>query len=215
MAPLERSLASSQSINLTWLGGCGMSITTHTSRLQVRLTPRRYRHQKTKLCLLLCTDVELALGSALVVRQASSNTASIDVAPVHEAINVQSVANLQSIANVVTTPTHSQHVGPSDSSTTDLEPNGVGDESQAIPSPRIATDAALTLPLQTLQTPELGVVPVQDTASPLQDTTSPPQDIVPPQSFVYAENPSVSYPALHPPGVSASSNSPGHCSNSS
>ena len=174
-----------------------------------------------KLCLLLCTDVELALGSALVVRQEPSNTESINVVPVHDTnnlqsvVNVQPVANVQSVANVVTATTSFQQLEPSDSSTTDRAPTEGGNESQATASPGIDPDAASTLPLQPLQTTEFDVVPIQDTtsplqdtASPLQDTTSPPQNIASPQAVVYAEAPSVSFPALHPPGVSASSNTP-------
>ena len=163
---------------------------------------------KDKLYLLLCTDVELALGSALVIRQASSNTASTNVAPVHDAINVQPVvnvqpvandqpvANLQSFTNGVTSPTSSQQLGLSDSSTADLEPTEGGNESQATASPGIDPDAAFTLPLQPLQTPELDVVTVQDTIST--------------QAVAKPNDPSVSSPTLNPPDVPASTDMPVH-----
>ena len=145
---------------------------------------------KDELCLLLCIDVELALGSARVVRQEPSNRASTDVAPVHDTINPQLVANQ------VTTPTSSQQLGPSNSSTTDLEPAEIRDESQAAASPGIVPDTACALPLQPLQTPELDFVPVQDTISS--------------QAVANPEDRSVSYPALDPPDVPASPDTPVH-----
>ena len=144
---------------------------------------------KKKLCLPLCTDVELALGSALVVRPEPLNTASTNVAPVHD------INNLQPVANEVTVPTSSQQLGPSNSSITDLEPTETRNGSQAAGSPGIGSDAPFTLPLQPLQTPELDVVPIQDTVSP--------------QAAAYPEDPSVvAYPASNPPDVPASSNTP-------
>ena len=167
---------------------------------------------KDKLCLLLCTDLELALGSALVVRPEPSVTASTNVAPVHDTDNLQPIAsdvvasvhdtnNLRPVANDVTTPTSSQQLGLSDSSTADLEPTEGGNESQATASPGIGSDAAFTLPLQPLQMPELNVVPVQDTISS--------------QAVANPEHPSVSYPSLNRPGAPASSNTPGHSTDSS
>ena len=150
---------------------------------------------KGKLCLLSCIDVELASGSALFVQQEPSNTASTDVAPVHDTNNVQPVAN------EVTVPTSSQQLGPSNSSTTDLEPVEIRNESQAAASPGIAPDAAFALPLQPLQTPELDVVLVQDTNAP--------------QAVTNTDDPSVSYPALNPPDVPASSNTPVHSTDGS
>ena len=160
-----------------------------------------------KLCLLLRTDVELALGSALVVRPEASNTASTNPAPVHDADNLQPVANdveasvhdtnnLQPIVNDVTAPTSSQQLGVSDNSTTDLEPIEVQHESQATASPGIDPDAAFTLPLQPLQTLEFDVVPVHDTIST--------------QGVANLKDSSVSYPTSNPPNTPASPDIPVH-----
>lgn len=143
-----------------------------------------------KLCLHLCTDVELALGSALVVRQEPSNTASTNVAPVHD------TNNLRPVANAVTAPTSSQQLEPSNNLTTDLEPAELRIESQAAASPGIAPDAACALPLEPLQTPELDVVPVHDTIST--------------QAVANPMDPSLSYPTLNPPNVPASPDIPVH-----
>ena len=168
---------------------------------------------KIKLCLLLCTDVELALRSALVVRPEPSATASTNVAPVHDTDNLQSIVNdvvasvhdtnnlqpvvdVEHVANDVTAPTSSQQIGVSDSSTTDFEPTKVGNESQATASPGIGPDTAFTLPLQPLQTPELDVVPVHDTIST--------------QTVADSKGSSVSYPTLNPPSTPASPDIPVH-----
>ncbi|KAK0508687.1 hypothetical protein JMJ35_008963 [Cladonia borealis] len=152
-------------------------------------------------------DVELALRSALVVQPEPSVTASTNVAPVHDTDNLQPVANdvvasvhdtnnLQPVTNDVTAPTSSQQLEVSDSSTTDLEPTEAGNESQATASPGIDPDAAFNLPLQSLQTPELGVVPVHDTIS-IQAVANP-------------KDPYVSYPTLSPPDPPASPDIPVH-----
>lgn len=135
-------------------------------------------------------DVELALGSALVVRQEPSNTASTNVAPVHD------TNNLRPVANAVTAPTSSQQLEPSNNLTTDLEPAELRIESQAAASPGIAPDAACALPLEPLQTPELDVVPVHDTIST--------------QAVANPMDPSLSYPTLNPPNVPASPDIPVH-----
>ena len=142
-----------------------------------------------------------------------SVTASTNVAPVHDTNNLQPVANsvvasvhdtnnlqpavnVQPVTNDVTAPTSSQQLGLSDSSTTNLEPTEGGDESQATPSPSFDSDAAFTLPLQPLQTPELDVVPVHDTIST--------------QAVANPKDPSVSYPNLNPPDTPASPDLPVH-----
>ena len=185
---------------------------------------------KIKLCLLLRTDVELALGSALVVRPEPSNTASTNVAPVHDTDNLQPVANdveasvhdtnnlqpvtndveasvhdtdnlqpvvnVQPVANDVTAPASSQQLGVSDNSTTDLEPIEVENESQATAIPGIDPDAASTLLLQPLQTPEFDVVPVHDTIST--------------QAVANLKDSSVSYPTSNPPNTPPSPDIPVH-----
>ena len=135
-------------------------------------------------------DVELAVAPAPAVQDPPNiTTADHDVAPVHD------TNNFQPVANQVTASTSSQQLGPSNSSTTDLEPAEVGNESQDAASPGIAfEDPAMALALQPSQTPELDAVPVQD--------------IISPQTVANLENPSVSYPALNPPDVPASSNIP-------
>ena len=97
---------------------------------------------KDKLYLLLCTDVELASGSGLFVQQEPSNTASTDVAPVHDTDNIQPVAN------EVTEPTSSHQLAPSNTSTTDIEPTEIRDESQPAASQGLTPDAACAVPAQ-------------------------------------------------------------------
>lgn len=140
--------------------------------------------------LTLCIDVELALGSALVVQQSLSNTASNDVVPVHD------TNNLQPVADQLTPSVSLQPLGPSNSSTTGLEPTGVRNQSQAAANPGIDPDAAFGLPLQPLQSPGLDVVSVQGNTST--------------QAVAHPEDPSVSRPALDPPDVPATSSTPVH-----
>ena len=146
-----------------------------------------------RLCSPFCTDVELASGSALVVRPEPSNAASTDVAPVHD------ISNIQPVANEATTPTSPQALGPSNSSTTDLEPVQIGNQSQAAATPRIGPDAAFALPLQPLHTPEVDAIPIQDTISS--------------QAVANPEGPPITYPTLNPPDVPASSTTPVHSTN--
>ena len=145
---------------------------------------------KEKLCLPLCIDVELALGSASVVRPEPSNAASTDVAPVHD------ISNIQPVADEGATPTSPQPLGPSNSSTTDLDPVQIGKQSQAAATPDIGPDAAFALSLQPLQTSEVNAVPVQDNISS--------------QAVANPEGPSVAYPTLNPPDFPASSTTPVH-----
>lgn len=197
-ALLQRSLASSLSISRTRHGACGVSIiTAPASHPKVCLRYRRHWYQVTKrqALLTLYIDVELALGSALVVQQSLSNTASNDVVP------AQDINNLQPSTDEVTAPTAFQVLGPSNGSTTDLEHVDIPNESQAAASPGIDPDAAFGLPLQPLQSPGLDVVPVQGNTST--------------QAVAHPEDPSVSRPALNFPGVPASSSTPVHSSDGS
>lgn len=150
---------------------------------------------KDKLCLLLRIDVELALGSTRVVRQAPASIATIDVVPTND------MNDVRAFANHVTASVSSRPLGPSTSSTAD--PGSVEDrnDSQDVASLGIAPDAAFALPLQPLQSPELDVVPVQGTIST--------------QAVVIPKNSPVSCPALNPPDVPTSSSIPVHSSDDS
>ena len=193
---LQRSLASSLSTSLTWLGACGVSIIiTQVSHPEVCLRYRRHWHQKNKLCLFLHIDVELALRSAIAVQQDPPSIATVDVAPTHD------INNVQAFANQVTASVSPRPLGPSTSSTADPESVEVRNESQAATNPGIDPDAAFALPLQPLQSREFDVVPVQDTTS-TQAVTNP-------------KDPSVSCPALNPPDVSTCSSTPVHSTDGS
>lgn len=115
---------------------------------------------KDKLCLLLCIDVELALGSAIAVQQVPSNIAIVDVAPPYD------MDDVQAFANQVTASVSPRPLGPSTSSTADPGTVETRSDSQDAASLSIAPNAAFALPLQPLQPSEPpDVVPVQDTTS--------------------------------------------------
>ena len=146
---------------------------------------------KDKLCLPLCIDVELALGSAIAVQQAQSSIATVDVEPTHD------MNDFQAFANQVTASISPQPLGPPTSSTAAPESVEVRNNSQDAASPSIALDAAVAPPLQPLQPPEPpDVVPVQDTIS--THAAANPKDL------------SISCPTLNPPEVPTSSSTPVH-----
>ena len=189
----QPSLASLPSISPTQLGACGVSITitTQASHLKVCLRCRRNWHQRNKLCLLLCIDVELALGSARVVQQAPSSIASFEIVPTHNRNDVQAFANQ---VNPSVSP---QPLGSLTNSTADSEFVEGRNDSQDAASSGIALDAAVAPTLQPLQQPEPpDVVPVQETTS--NHAIANPVD------------PSVSCSALNHPDIPACSSTPSH-----